>query len=186
MVGGETMKVLVWNMRHRPENWEALRALQPDLALLCEASPAPDGIKAVARGATTGRDGYFRPWSTAVISAYGVPERRARGRSWPREVLDARASRYGRPLKLPFVSSRPGSWTAARVWINGPEPVTAISLYGLMDEKSDASVHRSLSELAPVFEDPKYNRLLLLAGDLNTWTGWRRGSHLDRDRCVLA
>jgi hypothetical protein len=33
------------------------------------------------------------------------------------------------------------------------ERMTAISLYGLLDERSDASVHRSLSELTPLLED---------------------------------
>jgi uncharacterized protein (DUF58 family) len=64
--------------------------------------------------------------------------------------------------------------------------VTAVSLYGLMDERSDASLHRSLSELSAVFDDPRYNRLLLLGGDFNTWTGWEAGSaHLARDLVVL-
>lgn len=64
--------------------------------------------------------------------------------------------------------------------------VTTIALYGLLDEKSDASVHRSLSELTPLFEDDRYNEHLVLGGDLNTWTGWKEGSrHLARDRNVL-
>lgn len=83
------------------------------------------------------------------------------------------------------MTSRPGSWTTAVVSVPGFRDVTAISLYGLMDEKSDASVHRSLSELAPVFDDPRYSQWLLLGGDLNTWTGWEAGPHLDRDRVVL-
>ncbi|MDQ3401441.1 MAG: hypothetical protein M3470_10605 [Chloroflexota bacterium] len=35
--------------------------------------------------------------------------------------------------------------------------VTAVALYGLLDEFSDASVHRSLSELSPIFHDARYN-----------------------------
>src|SRR5439155_5862825 len=101
------------------------------------------------------------------------------------EITDARLSRYGRKLRVKFENSRPGSWIAAVVNVSGFGPVTAISLYGLMDEKSDSSVHRSLSELAAVFEDSQYNRNILLGGDLNTWTGWKPGSHLDRDRIVL-
>ena len=64
--------------------------------------------------------------------------------------------------------------------------MTAISLYGLLDERSDASVHRSLSELAPVFERRRYSRLLLLGGDLNTLAIARAGSaRLARDLGVL-
>lgn len=47
-------------------------------------------------------------------------------------------------------------------------------------------MHRSLSELAPMFDDSRYNRLMLLGGDLNTWTGWKAGLHLERDRVVRA
>jgi hypothetical protein len=89
-------------------------------------------------------------------------------------------------VNIPFENSRPGSWTTAVAQVPDFGAVTAISLYGLMDEKSDASIHRSLSELTPVFEDQRYNRLLLLGGDLNTWTGWPDGSpHLARDVVVL-
>jgi endonuclease/exonuclease/phosphatase family metal-dependent hydrolase len=68
----------------------------------------------------------------------------------------------------------------------GEEDVTLISVYGLMDEKSDASVHRSLSDLSGLLEDERYNELLVLGGDLNTWTGWgAESAHLARDKGVL-
>lgn len=54
--------------------------------------------------------------------------------------------------KVSFQTTRPGSWTASVVSIPRAsgriERVTAVSLYGLLDEKSDAYVHRSLSEMA--------------------------------------
>jgi hypothetical protein len=66
------------------------------------------------------------------------------------------------------------------------ESVTAISLYGLLDERSDASVHRSLSDLTPLFEDKRYNRRLVLGGDLNTLCTAEAGSRrLIRDQSVL-
>jgi exonuclease III len=49
-------------------------------------------------------------------------------------------------------------------------------------------VHRSLSEVSPIFDDDRYSRLVLFGGDLNTWTGWnarRDARHLARDRVVL-
>ncbi len=171
------MEAVVWNMAHKTVSWKALKGLHADVALLSEAR-VPNGgldINVLGGESTEGRDAYRRPWSTAVVSRHEL-----------RQIDDARASRYGRALKLPFENSRPGSWTAAVVSVPGMDAVTAISLYGLMDEKSDASVHRSLSELAPVFDDKRYNALLLLGGDLNTWTGWEAGDpHLARDRVVL-
>ena len=55
--------------------------------------------------------------------------------------------------------------------------VTCVSLYGLLEELSDASVHRSLSEISPIFSDPKYKNLVLVGGDLNTSTAWSDHGH---------
>jgi exonuclease III len=65
--------------------------------------------------------------------------------------------------------------------------VTSVALYGLMDEFSDASVHRSLSELSPVLDDPRYREMVIVGGDLNTGTQWpkREQSFNARDRNVL-
>lgn len=94
--------------------------------------------------------------------------------------------------KVSFQTTRPGSWTASVVSIPRAsgriERVTAVSLYGLLDEKSDAYVHRSLSEMAAIFDDRRYNKLVLLGGDLNAWTGWNPDTeprHLARERAVL-
>jgi hypothetical protein len=48
----------------------------------------------------------------------------------------------------------------------------------------EASVHRSLSKISPLFSDP-YSELLLLGGALNTSTQWPKGRHLDGDTAVL-
>jgi hypothetical protein len=70
--------------------------------------------------------------------------------------------------------------------MEGTGDVTAISLYGLLDELSDASVHRSLSEVSPIFDDDRYNRLVLLGGDLNTWTGWNAPGKLGTWRAIVS
>jgi hypothetical protein len=103
-----------------------------------------------------------RDWSTAVAARSGAAF-----------ITDARMAReYQEPLLLPFKPSRPGTWTASRVGV-GRITVTAIALYGLLDEKSDASVHRSLSELSPIFDHRTYSRHLLLGGDLNVFANPR-------------
>jgi hypothetical protein len=172
-----TFTVVVWNMQHKESAWEALARLQADVALLNEARVPDAGIDVNVIGGhhTEGRDDYERPWAAAVVSPHAL-----------HEIDDAQAFRYGRPLKVQFINSRPGSWVATQVDVPGLGGVTAVSLYGLMDEKSDASVHRSLSELAPLLEDPRYREHVVLGGDLNTWTGWAAGSrHLAVDRVVL-
>lgn len=159
-----TLNTVVWNMQHKESNWRVLtewdELKDADIALLCEAPAPPDDVSWIGLGRTEGLD--FRPlsgrpvkraWSTAVLSGHPA-----------KEIADARLSRWGKPLS--FGASRPGTWTAASIAIDGLK-VTAVSLYGLMDEKSDASVHRALSELSPLFDHKTYGGYLLLGGDLN-------------------
>jgi endonuclease/exonuclease/phosphatase family metal-dependent hydrolase len=187
------LTALVWNMglgsppRKRPaKNWDRLSLLMQersvDLALLNEASvPVPEGFTARyeiegTMGRDTRSDGtpISRPWVTAVVAAGGQPK-----------PVNARATgSHGRRPRIPFEPARPGSWAAAVVE-TALGPVTCISLYGLLEELSDASVHRSLSDVSPIFSDPDYNEHVLLGGDLNTTTAWRDYGHRRRDRGIL-
>jgi hypothetical protein len=116
----------------------------------------------------------FDVWTAAVVTPLDSSE-----------IDDAKPQWRRSKRRVPFHCSRPGSWVAARVE-RGFGPITAVALYGLMDELSDASVHRSLSELSPVIDDPKYNRQVILGGDLNTGTQWPEGDAFNkRDRNVL-
>jgi endonuclease/exonuclease/phosphatase family metal-dependent hydrolase len=184
----ETWSVLVWNLAlgSRPKrdanaNWAQLKHLMAEqgaqVALLNETK-VPLGTRAIHEPeGTRGRDGKPRPWSTAVLSEWKVDP-----------ITDARPINYrGQPrMLLPFENSRPGSWTAAMVHIPDGQPVTCIALYGLLDDLSDASVHRSLSEVSPVFSDKRYNDRVILGGDLNLTTQWpNRDRLLDRARGVL-
>jgi len=171
------MDVVVWNMGHRVRSWSGLANLEADVALLSEARlPKSFGSSIQGGESTEGLDRYPRRWATAIVSKHGL-----------QRIEDARSWRNGRPLKIPFAPSRPGSWEAAQLLQDGKPDVTVISLYGLLDEKSDASMHRSLSELTPIFEDPRYNRRVLLGGDFNIWTGRSVSSYpyLDRHQVVL-
>jgi hypothetical protein len=161
------MKVVAWNMQHDQTNWRLLREddeLAADIHILCEATEPSKGVRAVGAWRTVGLEDDLplerartdRPWSTAVAARAEVSY-----------IADARSARgYRSPALLPFRPSRPGTWTAARVR-HGRRVVTVVALYGLMDERSDASIHRSLSEIAPLFDHPRYGRYLLLGGDFN-------------------
>jgi hypothetical protein len=160
------MDVVVWNMQQIGDNWKLLRPdnqLEADIHLLCEAPKPPQGTRAIGQWRTVGLADALpldkpvrREWSTAVVA-----------RTLPVYLIDARTAReYREPLLLPFKPSRPGTWTAARVKI-GRTTVTAVALYGLLDEKSDASMHRSLSELSPIFDHRTYGKYVLLGGDFN-------------------
>jgi hypothetical protein len=171
-----TWSVLTWNMnlaskRDSATNWGFLDGLiekeEIDVALLCEAKMRPQTDTIYGSSGTSGRDGYPRDWSTAIASRHG-----------PVEIHDAEAVNYlGKPRKhLPFRCSRPGAWTAAQVTLIEGFTVTFVSLYGLLDDLSDASVHRSLSDLDPIFTDSRYNDHVVLGGDLNVSTQMPEGS----------
>lgn len=176
---GMSWTAVAWNMAHKSRSWDALSDLACDVALLSEARvPVPDGLDAVFEPEGTlgrDRDTHKRSWSTAVVSQHG-----------PRRIEDAQAVSYrGRRPKVAFEMSRPGSWSAAVVPLPDVGDVTCVSLYGLLDELSEASVHRSLSELSPIFSDDRYKRRVLLGGDLNAGTQWPEGGHLDGDTAIL-
>lgn len=168
------LRVVVWNMAHKQRAWAALDRLGPDICLLNEAF-VPAGRRGVwSTDGTVGRDRAKRRWTAAVVSRFKSTA-----------ITDARPQWRQSKRNVPFQCSRPGSWAAARVDTE-LGPVSAVALYGLMDELSDASVHRSLSELSPVLDDPKYNKHVILGGDLNTGTQWPKGEvFYKRDRNVL-
>jgi hypothetical protein len=168
--------------RSDEKTWRRLTELldhySVDIALLNEASTTilagVDDVLYEPWG-TRGRDRKLRNWSTAVLSRHGVTE-----------ISDARAVSYrGRRPNVRFENSRPGSWTAASVRVPDIGDISCVSLYGLTDELSESSVHRALSDLSPLFSDPRYAERLVLGGDLNSSTQWEAGPHLDGDTALL-
>ncbi len=118
-------------------------------------------------------------WSTAIVSSANVEHL---GEGDVRAVSASVAS--ARRPDVPFAPSRVGTWIAGTVGKAGQE-LTCISLYGLMDELSDASMHRSLSEVSPAFSDPDRKELLMLAGDFNIGTSLEGEDARRRSRLVL-
>ena len=116
-------------------------------------------------------------WSAAVMSPLGPDVLNE-------EAVRARRSYRNKLVDIPFTNSRPGAWIAATVPTeNGP--VTCVSLYGLIEELTDASMHRTLSEISPIFSDPNYKKLVLLGGDFNISTGFSDPSAREQSRIVL-
>jgi exonuclease III len=149
------MRILAWNMNHwqtRARTDEAWRYLldeiSPTIALLTEARPPArlihDGRVAFAE--VEGRG----DWGSAVYAADGLDLRR-----------------------LPIEASHPGAVVVAE--IDGPglaAPVTAISLYGLLErvlgtDYSTPSLHRSISDLTGLLDDRSRRGRIVLGGDLN-------------------
>jgi hypothetical protein len=181
---------------------QLIREYEIDLALLNEASVAhmrAANAEADERQAhrpfaysetgTRGRDfwtdkkGVRKPydrtkWSAAVMAKEGpklLGEDDVRGRRTPHG---------GRVIDIPFANSRPGTWIAATVK-SRDQSIASISLYGLIEELTDASMHRSLSEISPIFGDPAHRELVLLGGDFNIGTGLADPSARRRSKIVL-
>lgn len=163
------------SVRHLGEaNAEATRNGSPPPFVFSE-----EGIK--GRDFWTDEHGVRKPksrtrWTAAVMSPLGsdeLHEDNVRARRPYREKL----------VDIPFTNSRPGTWIAASIPIE--RPVTCISLYGLMEELTDASMHRSLSEISPIFSDPNYRNLVLLGGDFNISTGFADPTAREQSRIVL-
>jgi exonuclease III len=181
------MKVVAWNVAQNAKALSVTAAVRgADIYLLNEAPPAlelgelitkaDDRTIALDCPHEVGVCTCNRRWSAGVAVAprYGVER-----------IMDARRSDSGRVLR--FEPSRKGTWVAALVSLEGGEEVTAVSVYGLRGgESSDESVHRSLSELSPIFDHERYGRLLVLGGDLNTLARAAIASRtLARDQGVL-
>lgn len=171
----DRFRVVVWNVASKPAAWALLDGLNPDVALLNEAR-VPSGRGGIWNtDGTRGRDTKVRRFTSAVITRHSVTAISEARPRWRQNVRD-----------VPFECSRPGAWVAGLVSSEFAPPITVVSLYGLLDEFSDSSVHRSLSELSPLVDDSRYSKYLVIGGDLNTGTQWRSGDpFLDRDRNVL-
>jgi endonuclease/exonuclease/phosphatase family metal-dependent hydrolase len=168
------VRVVVWNIANKARAFDALASLEADIALLNEASPPPTA-SGIWRDETVGRDAKRRKWSAAVLTPHPVTE-----------ITDARPQWRASKRNVPFECSRPGSWIAAQVEVTPGDTVTAVAMYGLLDELSDSSVHRSLSEISPVLDDRRYRQRVLIGGDLNTGTQWPSGDpFMHRDSNVL-
>ena len=209
----ERWGVLVWNMalmspgsRNAKRNMAYLSELVMEhgikIALLNEASvahlravnvaamdqgrPQPYAFSDIGirgRDFWTDRRGVRKPyrragWTSAVMSSLGPSQ-------LGEDDVRARAPARRNPvIDVPFTNSRPGTWIAATAQI-GDETITCVSLYGLIEELTDASMHRSLSEVSPIFSDPAHKDSVLLGGDLNIGTGLADPVARERSRIVL-
>lgn len=157
------MRILVWNMGHwqcpterRAAAWKQIESVNPDFALLQECS-----VPAKYQGrAVSGTIGGRRRWGSAVVA-------------WNHELhpithASGRASKVEDDLLQTF----PGSVAVAGATV-GSELVTLVSIYGVIENGyADTTVNKQLSDLAPLFDNPRHEKALLLGGDLNITTQW--------------
>ena len=155
------LRLLTWNMNYWQQRrdhdaaWAYLDDLDWDVALLQEAVvPVTWTGHAVFRS-----DGISatRPGGSAIVSRP------------PLEPLDTVTTRYS-TTPAPVDHSHPGAVAAAVIHPPKGEPITVVSVYGLIEYGyAVTTLHRILSDLTPLL-DTSIGRRLGIAGDLNCST----------------
>ena len=175
------LKLISWNIAHRPAAWRALLDVDAEVALLQEAcEPPPDVATRFDVGDAPWRTegaGLRRPWRTAIV---GLSDRVRIERIPTLAIADAT------PNELAV--SRLGTLAAAHV--DDPDTgarTTLISMYSAWERPhastasswiyADASAHRLISDIS-VFVGQERGHRVLAAGDLNILYG--HGEHGNR------
>jgi hypothetical protein len=149
------MRVVVWNMGRHLDSWARLATLGPDVALVQEAVPPAGRRQMVYRPI-----GASRPWGSAVVG-FGTEIT---------EVTHARG-RYN-TADQHLHQTKPGSIAIATIGSDA-QRLTLVSMYGMIDDGyADTTVHRQLSDLVPLLDDPSHEGHMLIGGDLNITTQW--------------
>jgi endonuclease/exonuclease/phosphatase family metal-dependent hydrolase len=148
------------------EAWRFLEeVVQPDVALLQEAGPPPEGIVNSIRREGGIRDDRLSPpkdrgWGSAVVS-------------WGPSLTAIDETRFPfDPRPIPLLRTFPGSVAIARIDPKEGWPLVVVSAYGVIDQGyADTTVHRILSDLTPLIDRQRAKRIIL-GGDLNITTQW--------------
>lgn len=161
------VSVATWNLHHdfvattvKEAQWRSLAGLAeprigPTVALIQEAHSVPE-----TPGGCVVEDAPDRAFRTAVV-AYA-------GRLEPvREVVP----KYKPPRTFSLKPTVPPTHAVARVVLPGVEPFVAVSFYGRIVQQVYAQISNlhAIADLIPLFDDPKFNKRIVLGGDLNVW-----------------
>ena len=176
------LRVATWNLNHwrqpllpvdtRRCAWEHLAGpMGVSVALVQEAVPPVDIPRARA---VYGDLAGHRAWGSGVVAldpSVDIEPIRSVRMPWSRRryLLD---------------QSRPGSTAVARVTIPGIQPITFVSIYGVMDGSALMSLHQIVAELLPLFDSPDGARVIL-GGDFNVTQSSDDSRYVARANAVL-
>lgn len=177
------LRLATWNLNHwrqpllpsdtRHAAWEYLStALGAQVALVQEAVPPLDlGRDRVVYGEIAGH----RDWGSAVVAldpAVSI------------EPLRSVRIPYSRRRFL-LTNTYPGSVAIAQLTVPGIQPITLVSVYGVMDGSVVSTMLRVIADLVPLFDSP-YGARVILGGDLNVSSATKDPKHLARAEAVFA
>jgi endonuclease/exonuclease/phosphatase family metal-dependent hydrolase len=152
------LKVVSWNIAHRPRAWTEVVAVDADIVLLQESNPngAPssDEVRIIAPPTANWKISRNNAYAASIVVLNPAIEYSVAPfdfeSNWRRRI-DA---------------SDPGQFSIVRINA-GQLDVFLVSLYGVWGNGfADGSVHRAISDLTGLLES-KYE--VLVAGDLNTF-----------------
>ncbi len=177
------LRIATWNLNHwrqpllpddsRRGAWDHLATgIAAQVALVQEAVP-PMGLP--RERAVYGEIAGHRNWGSAVVAfdpAISIEPIRSVRNPWSkrRYLLDR---------------THPGSVAVARVEVPGIQPVTLVSVYGVLDGSALSSMHHVVADLLPLFDSPDGARVIL-GGDLNVTQTSRDERYLARADALLA
>ena len=81
------------------------------------------------------------------------------------EPLRSVRNRYSRRRFL-LTNTHPGSVAIAQLCVPGIQPITLVSVYGVLDGSVVSTMLRVIADLVPLFDSP-YGARVILGGDLN-------------------
>jgi len=176
------LRIVTWNMNHwrqpmlptdtRHTAWEYLaNGIGAGVALLQEASPPRDlGRDRAVYGEIAGH----RNWGSAVVAldpAVSI------------EPLRAVRIPYTRRRFL-LANTHPGSVAVARLFMHEIQPITLVSVYGVLDGSPVSTMLRVIADLLPLFDSPHGARVIL-GGDLNVSSSTRDPRQVARAEAVF-
>ena len=177
------LRLACWNLNHwrqpllptdtRRDAWRHLaETLGAGVALVQEAVPPADLPRdRVVYGEIAGH----RNWGSAVVAldpGVSIEPIRSVRTPWSkrRHLLDR---------------AHPGSVAVARLEVPGIQPITLVSVYGVLDPSALASMHQVVADLLPLFDSHDGARVIL-GGDLNVTTSSKDAAYLARAEALLA
>ena len=177
------LRLVTWNLNHwrqpllpvdtRRAAWAHLAdTIGAQVALVQEAVPP---LEMPRDRAVYGELAGHRNWGSAVVAldpAVTIEPLRSVRNQWSRR-------------RYLLANTHPGSVAIARLTVAGIEPITLVSVYGVMDGSSVSTMLRITADLVPLFDSPHGARVIL-GGDFNVSRAGKDPRYLARSEAVLA
>ncbi len=177
------LRLVTWNLNHwrqpllpvdtRRAAWAHLAGtLGAGVALVQEAVPPSELPR---DRAVYGELAGHRNWGSAIVAldtALSVEPLRSVRNRWSRR-------------RFLLANTHPGSVAVARLTVADIEPITLVSVYGVLDGSSVATMLRITADLVPLFDSP-YGARVILGGDLNVSRAATDPTSVARAEAVIA